>query len=127
MYDRRDLERILKNAADIRTRSVSVLHIASKAEGKEGRLCQVQVNVASHVVLGELELGVKGCSRVCGYDSRFVIYTEDETVTEKFCTAAYVCADVRVGCKIVGDKVKPVCRRIEVRILAAAGLVDLCL
>ena len=64
VHDRRNLESILEDAADVRTWSMSVLHVTSKAEGKEGRLCEVQVDVASNIVLCELELRVKCCIRV---------------------------------------------------------------
>ena len=127
MHDRRDLKGILKDAAYIRSRSMSVLHITSKTEGKESRLGKIQIDIASHIVLCKLELGVKCSGRICRNDTRLVIYSENEAVTKKFGTSTDVCADMRACRKVIGDKVKPICRRVEVRILAAASLVDLLL
>ena len=125
MYDRRNLECILKDAAHVGARGMPVLHVASEAECEERRLGNVQVYVASHIVFRELELRVEGGSRISRYDSGLIVYAEDEAVAEKFRSSADIGADMRVCSKVVRNQVKPVCRREEVRIDAFSCIFDL--
>ena len=127
MHDRRDLEGVLEDTADVRSRSMPVLHITTYAESEQRRFCKVQVNIASDIVLGQLELRVKCRRRVSGNDTRLVVHTENKTVTEKFRTSAYIGAYMRIGRKVIGHKIKPVGRRIQVRIHTIASVVNLCL
>ena len=94
MHDRRDLEGVLEDTADVRSRSMSVLHITTYAESEQRRFCKVQVNIASDIVLGQLEFRVKCSGRISGNDTRLVVHTENEAVTEKFRTSAYIGTDM---------------------------------
>ena len=104
---------------------MSVLHVTSETEGEEGRLGQVKVNVASHIVLCELEFRVECGARVCRNDTGLVVHTENEAVAEKFSTTADICADVGVCREVIGHEVKPVGGRIEVRIDTVTSVLDL--